>query len=335
MNALMQAPPFPTNPNVGDFYGNFVWNGRQWVCSPAAGVRVVTQVFTASGPYMPSPGLVTAAVELVGGGGAGGNAQMAYTGTLYEFGQSGGGGGAGAWARGTFPASLVAGGVQVTIGAGGVPAATATAQSGSGQASSFGALVVANGGMGGFANVNTGNDSGGIIQTGGFGQAGAGGPIASGAGDFIAPGSPGVQGVTQIKLASEGVYDSFGIATGGNGRFGGAPWTGIGEAGGGAQVIHLNGPNAAANTGAGGAGALAQGGAGSGAGGIGFGGNGGSGMCVVTEYCWADTAPDGDCTNPPLNVNARVAVTHVPWQGPGPCPPGWGAQQSMGFDEGD
>ena len=35
----------------------------------ATGLKVVQQVFTASGSYIPSPGLTSLVVELIGGGG--------------------------------------------------------------------------------------------------------------------------------------------------------------------------------------------------------------------------------------------------------------------------
>jgi hypothetical protein len=84
------------------------------------------------------------------------------------------------------------------------------------------------------------------------------------------------------------------------------------------------------------------GGSGAASGGAGFnalGGLGGDGFCVVTEYCWADGS-EQDCCNPnSLDVNARVAVTQVPWCPPGPpgcgpAPAGFsGGPRGYGFDE--
>ena len=79
---------------------------------------VVVRVFTASGPYMPTPGLQGCVVECVGGGGGGGVGQATGAGTIV----GGGGGGSGCYSRGSFSAIMVMGGVMVTIGAGGAGA---------------------------------------------------------------------------------------------------------------------------------------------------------------------------------------------------------------------
>ena len=270
--------PFPTNPSVGEFFGNWVWNGARWVCSPAAGVRVVIQAFTVSGPYMPSQGLVTAVVETWGGGG-----------------------GSGGYSRIALAAALVAGGVNVTIGQGGAGSgALANTGGGPGTATSFGALCVANGGQGGSDNNGTT----------GFGQGGTEAP--PGVGDVARPGAAGFCGLTFVltqTLSQTGQGGMGGTLAGGTQALN----VGVGEI--------LQGLNAYPNTGAGASGACANQYATTG-GAIG-GGAGGSGLCVVTEYCWADVADDDCC--PPTRFDARVAVTREP----GPCPPGGG-----GFDDG-
>lgn len=284
----MNAPPFPLNPSTGERFGQWVWNGAQWVCAPANGVQVLTTAFTASGAYMPSSGLVSVQVECWGGGGAGGAANT----TNATIAVSGGGGGSGGYSKITLPAALVAGGVQVTIGAGG----TASTQAAS---TTFGALCVANGG-------GAGTDDNGSTD---FGDAGDGAP--AGTGDIAFPGASGFCGVTAGDVNSSTQGGLGGTMAGGNGvdlvgtggyRIGrnGAPGTGAGGTGG--VINHASVPGGSLPV---------------------VGGLGGSGLCVVTEYCWAFTG-DNDCLNPPVNVNARVAVTHVPWTGPGPCPPGWG-----------
>lgn len=290
------APPFPTNPAVGERHGSWVWNGVTWVCAPTTGIQVLTTVFTASGPYMPSPGLVSVTVECIGGGGAGGGVGDPAN----NIAGGGSGGGSGGYSSKTLPAALVLGGVQVTIGAGGAFGGNA-GQADNGQATTFGALCVANGGSGGFAMFP------GVTAP----EPGAG--AAPGVGDVALPGAAGTAGYWELFDAAQTNFSSAtplgGQIRGGNANL----MTGAGNG--------ANGPPAAPNTGAGGAGATAN----QLATPTSFsGGGGGSGLVIVTEYCWATGDSGEDCMNPPVNVNARVAVTHVPWPGPGPCPPGWG-----------
>lgn len=309
MNAL--APPFPTNPAVGQRYGNWVWSGVQWVCSPTTGIQVLTQVFTASGPYMPSPGLVSCVVECIGGGGGGGAANTAAATQL----GGAGGGGAGGYMKKTLPAALVLGGVNVTVGTGGLgvtdPSTGGAYQSFPGTPTSFGALCVANGGFGGQANTSE-------VSWGDPGDGGAGV-----VGDFGATGNPGFPG-SSLSLGS-GTPAELQVM----GGYGGA-----GFFGGGAQALLCPPGDSIAGVNGGGWGSGGSGGSVNqilNTAGV-AGGQGAGGICVVTEFCWADGATD-DCLNPPIKVDARVAVTQVPWPGPGPCPPGWG---QGGYDyEGD
>lgn len=304
----MNAPPFPSNPSIGQWYGNWVWNGVRWVCGPSAGVRVMVQTFGASGPYMPSPGLVTAVVEVqgAGGGGAGALSSFDSAGGIAGWLLAGGGGGAGGYARAALAAALVAGGVQVTIGAGGAPGDQAT-EGQPGGATTFGALCAASGGSGGkYAAIGVANELGG-------GGAGGNGTI----GDITAYGNSGTSGGVLY-------YD--------DGYAGGAVSGGMG----GQSFFNGTVPQAIASPGYSANGAAGpDGGAGGNGGASGAitlpatGGAGAGGWCVVTEYCWADVSCEDDCLNPPINVNARVAVTNVPWPGPGPCPPGWGG----GYEE--
>ena len=273
----MNAPPFPLNPTVGQRFGQWVWNGGRWVCSPATGVQVVTQVFTASGPYMPSPGLVSVVVETIGGGGGGGGpGQTQATEAI-----AAGGGGAGGYSRITLPAALVAGGVQVTIGAGGAGAlqpasGQPTNGGGTGGQTSFGAFCVSNGGTGG-----------------GLGP-GIGAP--EGVGEIVFAGAPG-QGGFFFNFSE--FVGTLWTVPGGSSPYGGGPSTTYVVVPGAA----ISGVGVYPNSGAGGmGGASNMGPAGSGA----AGGPGSSGICIVTEYCWMDVVPD-DCTDT-VNVNARVAV---------------------------
>jgi hypothetical protein len=265
----MNAPcfPFPVNPAT---------------CAPFNGSRVVIQVFTASGTYTPSPGLVTAVVECVGGGGASG---IAYTqDDLHSCGA--GGGGSGAYARKAVPAALVAGGVAVTVGPGGAAPPVGVYNGGPGGATSFGALCVANGGLGG-----NGNDLGANNGLGGGGGQG-------GTGDFVCWGTDGGMGDSFYGTAT--AWPTMAGGSGGTGPFGG-----------GRQALKV-GPGASLpgepgySAGAGGSGGVIHqlmningvGGA-----------VGAPGVCIVTEFC-APVSSDGGCGP------ARVSV---PWYGDNFC----------------
>jgi hypothetical protein len=278
----MNAPPFPPNPSFGQYFGNWVWSGSRWVCTNTNGVRVVTQVFRASAPYMPSPGLISCVVETIGGGGAGGPAIS--PGVLWLL--SGGGGGSGGYSRIALASGLVLGGVNVIVGAGGQQGPGAGTPS-AGGATSFGAFCVANGGQPG-----VGNDA----QAGGWGQ--GGGPAPPGVGDIALPGSCGSNGIFLVFPTAVD-YNGSGGANGGamwGGNVAGVE-TGVGG--------FISGSDGLPNTGAGGGSACVNQAAASA---IAYGGAGGSGICIVTEYCWADAIDDG-CGCGPTSGQARVAIT--------------------------
>jgi hypothetical protein len=283
----MNAPPFPTNPQVGSRYQSWVWNGSRWVCSPG-GMIVNTQVFMGSGTYSPSAGLVTAVATCVGGGAAGGSAGPA-TSALQILG--GGGGGSGGWSRKTIPAALVLGGVTVSIGAGGTPT-DADEYGGSGGPTSFGAFCVAYGGLGGGWN-----GLGGSANAWGEGGAAA----SPGIGDLGFPGDAGSPGVSIILSAAQS--NAYAVAKGGT-IFGGARTYAWGPN----QIP--GGMSSYPNTGAGGSGALLNQIA---TGAISQGGVGGSGICWVDEYCWL-AGGDGDCGD--CGGQARVAYSG--WRGHDP-----------------
>lgn len=298
----MNAPPFPRNPMLGQYYGNWVWSGSRWVCS-GTGIRIITTTFTASAPYTPAPGLITTVVEAIGGGGGGGGATTAMPGgsALGTIILGGGGGGSGGYSRSTLAAALVLGGVNITIGTGGLGETTGAGFAGNGQATSFGALVVANGGAGGGSNNGIATPYGAL-----------GGEAPVGIGDVAFPGTCGWSGITMATVVPGGAAAEFYILPSAQG---GSSWAG------GASNF-LTGPQAshpgatgAANTGCGGGGAILNQ-----IGNPGFvepGGDGGSGVCIVTEYCWADAMDDGCGCGP--TGGARVAITADP-QGRG----GWG-----------
>jgi hypothetical protein len=262
---------------------NWTWNGARWVCTPMAGMQVIQTVMTATGPYQASPGLVTVQVETLGGGGGGGGAVGDQTSTSVNGWMMGGGGGAsGGYSRSLLAASLVLGGVVVTIGAGGIGGSGNPPYDASdGTATSFGSLVVANGGPGG--------------KTGAAGnQFGPGGVRAGvGIGQLALPGSGGQAGI--------GFYWDGGVAGGtALGGMGGGSYFG----GAGRNVDVITGTSAPGENGAPGAGGDG------GASGLlslpVLGGNGGPGLCVITEYCWSDVA-DEDCGCGSTGGMARVA----------------------------
>jgi hypothetical protein len=293
MNAL--APPPPNNPAIGDFWQNFVWNGMMWVCSPPAAFRVVVQNFNVPGTftYMPSPGLVNAIVECIGGGGGGGGVTQPSAIAVI----CGGGGGSGGYSRKYVPVALVSGGVLVTVGAGGVGGADGgapgTAQNGG--ATSFGGLCMANGGELGAGN------SGGTTSGGAAGQT-----LPPGIGDVTFAGNGGFQGQTWtgsgLAATIDGGWNLHGPAGGG----GGGPWGGVrrehGPAVGnwkaGGQGVDNTLPGVASwpTSGAGGSGAATNRCA---AGISAPGGDGASGSCVVTEFCVGNVT--GGCPPTPIH----------------------------------
>jgi hypothetical protein len=213
-------------------------------------VTVKKQVFTSSGTYTPSTGMVFAVIECVGGGGGGAGGPLTATGI-----GSGGGGGSGGYSRTLATAATVGASKAVTIGTAGTGGATGTTNGGAGGSSSVGTICIANGGGGGVQN------GAGI---GGSGGAGA----TAGTGDIALSGNGGLSG-NGTSLAN-----ITGIAgQGASGHFGGGPPGVV------ATATTINGTSAAANSGAGGNGGLSAN-TSSGA----TGGNGGSGLVLITEY---------------------------------------------------
>lgn len=251
----------------------------------APGMSVVVKTFTVSGTYLPSPGLVTAVVECIGGGGGGGLA-LNYQPTNCI---AGGGGGSGGYSRKTLAAPLVAGGVVVTVGAGGNGDFSL---GGNGGVTSFGALCVANGGYEGAPD----ND----VNV--FGNGGNG--AQPGVGDVAMPGTSGDAGSLSGPSTDAQQGGQGGAMWGGNNV---ANHTSVGQ--------YLGGLDAWGGTGAGGNGAIinvvpaatiTQA----------LGGYGGSGICIVTEYCWAGSEGGG----------ARVG-----WGWSDECGGGWGGPWAGGM----
>jgi hypothetical protein len=211
--------------------------------------QVKNQVFTSSGTYTPSSGLVYASIQILGGGGAGGGG-VATAGSQLS---GGGGGGAAEYAVGIFTAAAIGASKAVTIGAGGVGVSGGDGLPGGN--SSVGVLITAFGGSGGIAGPLS--TSGGFVGSGGAGGTGGAG------GDYRTPGAPGING-----LGAATAIVAFG-GTGASSQIGSGGMEGPG----------FHSGNNALGYGAGGGGANSGGGTGPFAG-----GNGSGGIVVVTEY---------------------------------------------------
>ncbi len=192
-----------------------------WVA--AAGILVQRQVFTASGTYTPSAGLLYADVEVIGGGGGSG-----YT--------RSGGGGAGSYSKSVLTAAAIGSSQAVTIGAAGVGGATSGTSGTNGGNSAFGTLVTAHGGNGsvsgsgytvyggaggaaGTGNIAIAGQSGGL---GGYYSAleaaGAGGSTMYGAGGQITDATS--TGINATGYGAGGGASMEASTAGGNGSAG-------------------------------------------------------------------------------------------------------------------
>lgn len=228
-----------------------VSDGTNYQTASLTGVRRVTrQVFSSSGTYTPTVGMITADIECVGGGGGGGGVAGATT-----FYLGSGGGGAGGFSRSIVTAATVGASQVVTIGTGGSGGAAGLNNGGAGGASSVGSLCTANGGGGG-----TAVSSGQATAVGGpGGAAGTGGIPLGGSG-----GSPGI-------------YFSGGTAAVGGGNGGSSFYGGAGVGGTGAGGAATGG--GALGYGSGGGGAAANNIASNAAGGNALGG-----AAIITEF---------------------------------------------------
>jgi len=125
---------------TSDGDGTFSWT------TISGGVSgVYDSVFTSSGTWNKPSGVNVVAIQVLGGGGAGGENNSNSI-------QGGGGGGGGAYA--IYNAANLSNSYTVTVGSGGVGVSV------SGGASSFGNIVVGNGGAGGPNNPNGGGTGG-------------------------------------------------------------------------------------------------------------------------------------------------------------------------------
>jgi hypothetical protein len=209
--------------------------------------QIKNQVFTTTGTYTPTSGMIFCEIEVVGAGGGGGGA-AAGSSTLAN---TAGGGGGGGYARGIFTAATIGASKAVTIGAGGT-GGTAGAHNGvGGGTTSVGSLISATGGAGGALG------NAGLIGNGGAGGIGSNG-------DFQTNGMPGLDGA--LYNGGAGTF-SAGGGGGGSSFFGGGSGYGSGV-----------GPAGASYGGGGGGGSSGQGGSDA------AGGNGFAGFVVIKEY---------------------------------------------------
>lgn len=129
-----------------------------------------TFIMEASGNFVKGnfPGLRAVRVRVVGGGGSGGGCANTGSGSNAE----GGGGGGGGYAEAFILDSALATSETVTIGAGGVPAATGNNDGSTGGTTSFGSHVSATGGAGGGGSPSSSSST---LAPGGTGGTGSGG----------------------------------------------------------------------------------------------------------------------------------------------------------------
>lgn len=221
----------------------------------ALNLKVATvkkQVFTASGTYTPSTGMLYAIIECVGAGGGGGSA-AGTVGNVF----GGGGGGGGSYSRTVATAATIGVSQTVTIAAGGAGGATGSNNGSAGGDSSVGAICVGKGGAGGLF---------GSVAQAGIGGAGG----IAGTGDLTAMGVAGASGLynsvnaTIVFPAGAGAASAFGGGAASPGTASGAATAGI----------------TATGFGGGGSGAYANSVAANAAGGAGF-----HGAAFVTEFC--------------------------------------------------
>jgi hypothetical protein len=213
---------------------------------------VKRQVFTASGTYTPSSGMIYCIIECIGNGGGGGSAAGAAP-SVY----GGGGGGSGGYSRLLATAATIGASQTVTVGSGAAGGASGSNNGANGTDVSVGTLCIGKGGLGG--------KFGSSAQVG---IGGAGG--VAGTGDLTAAGMPGGHGIfangsTLVVMAS---------GTGGSSFLGGGA-LGVNAAGGAVAAGAT-----ASSYGSGGSGAQANAVASNAAG-----GNGSSGLVSITEFC--------------------------------------------------
>lgn len=253
---------------------------------------------TGNGTFTPPANVTSIRYLVVGGGGGGGG--------LNNGGNAGGGGGGGAGGVRQGNSLVVAPGTTyaITVGAGGVAGVGGSSQGGTGDNSSIGALVTANGGGGGASRgisdngVNGASGGGGRINgNGGSGSTGQG--FAGGSGDADG-GSGGGGGASAVGANGSGTAGGSGGAGASNDITGVAVTYGRGGNGGAyTTATRANGASASANTGNGGSGAVGNNG-----GTAVVGGAGGSGVVIIrysSLNCFIDSFTGTDGSSPDSN----------------------------------
>lgn len=267
---------------TGDILANqivtVIYDGTnmQMISKPAPS-PIDIQTFTSSGTYTKPLGAVTVVVRAWGGGGSGASINS-----------TAGGGGGGGCTEVILDASSVGNTETVTIGDGGTAVTNAVGNDGGN--TTFGSLVTAYGGQGGFAS--TGGGGGGNVAKG---SAGAGGGINGGAvGSSSVGGSADFGGAGGGNLNNIGGSSNWGGGggggcTGGNGSGGGKSYFGGGGGGANGSGTQTGGTSTYGGAGGNGhstsptAGTQPAGGGG-GCSAASASGAGGKGKCIVTTY---------------------------------------------------
>lgn len=148
------------------------FDGNVFELSAFTAVTENLVVFSGSGTYTPSSGIVAADVECIGGGGGGGGSIA----TAAQQVSAGGGGAAGSRGAGVFTAAQLLPSVAVTIGPGGTVNAGSAGNTGG--TTTFGALISSPGGGGGSSTAAIGLNSAGATGVAGSSSAGTA-PIAT------------------------------------------------------------------------------------------------------------------------------------------------------------
>jgi hypothetical protein len=220
--------------------------------------NVVVQVFTTpgAGTYTPTAGMVECMVEALGGGGGGGGAAAPGSFSYYS-----GGGGAGGYSRKIIDAATIGVSQALSVGAAGAAGAAASGTGGTGGATTFGAILTANGGVG---SVTATGGNPGVGGIGGIGGTASGGDIniAGQCGGFAI--SSGGGGSTTYAMGGSGANSMYG--SGGINAY---------SASGGLSVVG----NAGIGYGSGGSGGVGATGSINAAGGAGA-----AGIIIITEY---------------------------------------------------
>jgi hypothetical protein len=213
------------------------------------------QVFTTSGTYTPTSGMVYCIAECIGGGaggsGASGDGNYSY----------GGGGGGGGYARAYLSASDVGASQTVTIGAGGLAGSNAGGGGGGGGTTSLGSLCAATGGAAVGGSVGAFGFAF-AVSVGGLGGIGT-------IGDVLVAGQAGTQ-ATFSAVNAFGNSGGGGSSVLGGGAVGIFSWT--------SAPANSTG-NAGRTYGGGGSGAVNTATSFGQVGGVGY-----AGVCIVTEF---------------------------------------------------